>query len=98
MTHVGQGVGVKAAGPPKAAAALTLRQISAALKGYRDVEVKAASIQQALRTPQLGQPEAVAGAYAATVRSLVAVLATLTTEITKPGERSEGIFWPAPGR
>lgn len=84
------------ASTPKTAAALTVRQISAALKGYRDVEVKAASIQQALRTPQLGQPDAVADAYAATVRSLVAVLATLTTEIVKLEKEVKASFGQHP--
>ena len=66
---------------PAAAAKLTLRQIAAALKGCRDIEAKAAAIQQVLRSEHLGQPEPVTAAYAATVRSLTAVLTTLNTEI-----------------
>lgn len=66
---------------PDAAAALTLRQITAALKGRRDIETKAAALQQALRAEHLGQPGPVSAAYAATVRSLVAILTTLNTEI-----------------
>ncbi|WP_322098488.1 IS110 family RNA-guided transposase [Nakamurella alba] len=69
------------AATPAAAAALSARQISAALKGCGDIEDKTATIRQALRTEQLGQPDVVAEAYAATVRSLVAVLTTLNTEI-----------------
>lgn len=66
---------------PDAAAALTLRQITAALKGRRDIETKAAALQQVLRAEHLGQPSPVSAAYAATVRSLVAILTTLNTEI-----------------
>lgn len=66
---------------PAAAAKLTLRQIAAALKGCRDIEAKAAAIQQVLRSEHLGQPEPVTAAYAATVWSLTAVLTTLNTEI-----------------
>ena len=67
---------------PAAAAKLTLRQIAGTLKGCRDIDAKAAAIQQVLRSEHLGQPEPVTAAYAATVRSLVAVLTTLNTEIT----------------
>ncbi len=70
------------ASTPDAAADLTLRQITAALKGRRDIETKAAAIQQVLRAEHLGQPDPVTTAYAATVRSLVAILTTLNTEIT----------------
>ena len=66
---------------PDAAAALTLRQITAALKGRRDIETKAAALQRVLRAEHLGQPGPVSAAYAATVRSLVAILTTLNTEI-----------------
>ncbi|MPZ94140.1 MAG: IS110 family transposase [Propionibacteriales bacterium] len=68
---------------PAAAAKLTRTQISAALKRARrrDIPAKAALIQAALRTEHLGQAEIVAGAYAATVRSTVAVLQTLNAEI-----------------
>lgn len=67
---------------PQAAAKLTARQIVAELKGYRDKDAKAAGIQQVLRSEQLGRPDAVTAAYAASVRSLVAILTTLNTEIT----------------
>lgn len=62
---------------------LSLAQISAALKRARrwHIDERAAAIQTALRTPHLTQPAAVTAAYAATVRSLVAVITTLNTEI-----------------
>jgi len=68
---------------PAAAARLTIAQISAVLKKARrrDIPVKAAAIQQALRADHLGQADVVAGAYAATVRALVAILQTLSAEI-----------------
>ena len=66
---------------PHTAAKLSLRQIAVALKGRRDIDTKAAAIQQVLRAEHLGQPDAVTAAYAATVRPLVAILATLNTEI-----------------
>jgi hypothetical protein len=66
---------------PEAAAKLTLRQIAVTLKRRRDVDAKAAAIQQVLRAQHLGQPAAVTAPYAATVRSLVAILTTLNTEI-----------------
>jgi transposase len=68
---------------PAAAARLTLAQISAALKKARrrDIPAKAAAIQQTLRGEHLGQAEVVAAAYAATVRSTVAVLQVLNAEI-----------------
>lgn len=66
---------------PAAAANLTTRQIVPALKGRRDKDEKASAIQQILRSEHLGQPDAVAHAYAATVRSLVAILTTLNEQI-----------------
>lgn len=72
---------------PAAAARLTAGQISAALKGRRDIPGKAAAVQRALRAGQLGRPEPVTAAYASTVRALVAVITTLNTEIkTLEGE------------
>ncbi|WP_328992274.1 IS110 family transposase [Kribbella sp. NBC_01245] len=73
------------AATPAAAAKLTTGQITAALKTARrrgDLPSRAAAIQAALRTEQLGQSEIVADAYAATVRSTVAILQALNTEIT----------------
>ena len=61
----------------------TLAQISAVLKKARrrDIPAKAAAIQQTLRGEHLGQADVVATAYAATVRSAVAVLQVLNAEI-----------------
>ncbi|HEX4701476.1 MAG TPA: IS110 family transposase [Pseudonocardiaceae bacterium] len=68
---------------PAAAARLTLAQISAALTRARrkNVAEKAVAIQAALRTDQLGQPEVVAAAYAASVQALIAVLTVLNTQV-----------------
>ena len=77
------------ASDPTTAARLTRVQVTAALRraGRRHVAERAERIQTALRTQQLTQPPAVAAAYAATVRSQVAVLTTLNTEIaTMQGE------------
>ena len=88
------------ASDPASAARLTRSQITAALRRARrrHVAERAEQIRTALRTEQLTQPPAVAAAYAATVRSQVAVLTVLNTEIdTMEGEVSR-TFWPAPGR
>jgi hypothetical protein len=69
------------AATPEAAAKLTISQISAVLKGRRDIPGKAATIQQVLRGEQLGQAGLVTAAYASTVRALTAVITTLNTEI-----------------
>nr|WP_281197200.1 IS110 family transposase [Nocardia altamirensis] len=68
---------------PAQAARLTIAQISAALKRARrrDIPAKAAAIQTTLRSEQLGQPEVVAEAYAASVQALLAVLGVLNTQI-----------------
>jgi hypothetical protein len=82
--HAGDTLELLALAPtPAAAVALTVEQISAALKRARrwHIPQKAAAIQAALRTEQLSQPAVVAAAYAATVRSLVAVISTLNGEI-----------------
>ena len=72
---------------PGAAAKLTISQISAALKGRRDIPGKAAAIQRVLRAEHLGQADLVAAAYASTVRSPAAVITTLNSEIkTLEGE------------
>jgi Transposase IS116/IS110/IS902 family len=69
---------------PASAAKLTTGQISAALSRARrrGVPAKAAAIAAALRGEQLHQPQLVAGAYAATVRSLTVIIAALGGEIT----------------
>ncbi|MGP3918964.1 transposase [Nonomuraea sp. 10N515B] len=68
---------------PASATKLTISQISAALKHAhrRKIPDKAAAIQAALRTEQLGRPEVVAAACSATVRSAVAVLSVLNEQI-----------------
>lgn len=81
---------------PKAAAALSVRQITVALKGYRDIDAKAADIQQVLRSPQLTQPDVIVAAYAVSVRSLVAILTTINTEIKGLGAAVEASFGKHP--
>jgi Transposase/Transposase IS116/IS110/IS902 family len=68
---------------PAKAARLTRAQISAALKRARrrDIPGKATVILAALRSAQLGQPPAVTAAYAAAVRSLVAVITVLDEQV-----------------
>jgi hypothetical protein len=68
---------------PGAAAKLTIAQISAALRRARrrHVAEKAARIQAVLCGEQLGQPEVLTAAYAATTRAAVAVLQTLDEQV-----------------
>jgi transposase len=68
---------------PASAAKLTITQISAALTRARrrNVAEKAARIQAALRGEQLGQPEVLTTAYAATTRAAIAVLKTLDEQV-----------------
>jgi transposase len=68
---------------PARAAKLTRAQVSAALKRARrrDIPGKATAIMAALRSDQLGQPPAITAAYAATVRSLIAVITTLNEQV-----------------
>jgi transposase len=68
---------------PARAARLTRAQVSAALKRARrrDIPGKATAILAALRGEQLGQPPAVAAAYAATARSLIAVITILNEQV-----------------
>jgi transposase len=69
---------------PARAAKLTRAQISAALKRARrrGIAARTDAILAALGAPQLGQPAALTAAYAATVRSLVAVITTLSQQVT----------------
>jgi transposase len=62
---------------------LTTVQITAALKraGRRHRDRRAAEIQAALRTPQLGQPPVVAQAYGIAVSAQVAILTVLNEQI-----------------
>jgi transposase len=68
---------------PARAAKLTRAQVAAALKRARrhHVPAKTDAILAALRGEHLGQPAALTAAYAATVRSLVAVLVTLNEQV-----------------
>jgi Transposase/Transposase IS116/IS110/IS902 family len=74
-----------AAPDPVSAAGLSRARIRSALTRARrrNPDQRAALVQAALRAEQLGQPAVVAGAYAAIVRSLTAVIATLNTQITE---------------
>jgi transposase len=68
---------------PARAGKLTRAQVSASLKRARrrDIPGKATAIMAALRSDQLGQPPAITAAYAATVRSLIAVITTLNEQV-----------------
>jgi transposase len=68
---------------PARAAKLTRAQVSAALKRARrrNIPDKAGAVLAALRSPQLGREPAVTAAYAATVRSLIAVIVTLNEQV-----------------
>jgi transposase len=68
---------------PARAAKLTRAQVSAVLKhaGRYKIAARTDAILAALRSPQLGQPPALTAAYAATVRSLIAVIATLNEQV-----------------
>jgi Transposase IS116/IS110/IS902 family len=68
---------------PARAARLTRAQVSAALKRARrrDITDKATAILAALRGEHLGQPPALTAAYAATARSLIAVITTLNDQV-----------------
>jgi hypothetical protein len=69
---------------PDTAKRLSFEQIRGALQRARrrDLDTKAAEVQAALRTEQLGQPAVVNAAYAATTRATIAILATLAEQIT----------------
>jgi transposase len=68
---------------PASAARLTTGQITAALTRARrrGIPARASAIRAALQTGHLHQPQPVADAYAATVRSLTVVIAALNGEI-----------------
>ena len=79
---------------PARAAKLTRAQISAVLKRARrrDIPARATAIMAALRTPQLGQPPAVTAAYAASARSLIAVITTLNEQVKVMEGEVEAVF------
>lgn len=68
---------------PESAARLTRPQIEAALRhAHRHgVKDKAVALQATLRTPGLTQPAAVTAAFAAVTRALVAIIASVNTQI-----------------
>jgi len=68
---------------PARAARLTRAQVSAVLKraGRRSITGRATAILAALRSEQLGQPPVLVAAYAATVRSLIAVITVLNEQV-----------------
>jgi transposase len=71
------------ASDPARAARLTRAQVSAALKRARrrNITAKTTAILAALRSEQLGQPPELTAAYAATARSLIAVITTLNEQV-----------------
>ncbi len=79
---------------PARAAKLTRAQVSAVLKraGRCKIAARTDAILAALRSPQLGQPPALTAAYAATARSLIAVIATLNDQVAVLQGQVEGIF------
>lgn len=84
---------------PAAAARLSTTQITAALTRARrrDRAAKSAEIQATLRAEQLPVPEVIAGAYAATVGSQVAMLQTITAQVTELEGQVEAHFGRHPG-
>ncbi len=68
---------------PQQAAKLTRAQVSAAMKRARrrDIPGKATAVLAALRSDQLAQPPVLAAAYAATARSLIAVITALNEQV-----------------
>jgi transposase len=68
---------------PARARKLTRAQVSAALKRARrrNIPDRATAILAALRSEQLTQPRALTDAYAATVRSLIAVITALNEQV-----------------
>ena len=68
---------------PARAGKLTRAQVAAALKRARrrDIAGKTDAILAALRGEHLGQPAALTAAYAATARSLIAVIITLNAQV-----------------
>jgi transposase len=68
---------------PARAARLTRAQVAAALKRARRHHItgKTDAILAALRSEQLAQPPALTAAYAATARSLIAVITTLNEQV-----------------
>ncbi len=85
---------LSAAPDPASAAGLGEERIAAALKRARrrGVAGKAAEIAAALRAEQLGQPAPLVAAYAAVVRSQVAVIAALNDQVKEMEKEVEAHF------
>jgi transposase len=86
---------LKRAPTPDAGARLSLSQIRAALKRagrQRYLDKRAAEIQSGLRTDQLGAPDSVTKAYAATTRATVAILIELNHQISQLETELAGHF------
>jgi transposase len=83
---------------PARAAKLTRAQVSAVLKraGRYKITQRTDAILAALRSPQLGQPPALTAAYAATVRSLTAVITTLNEQVASLQGQVEAHFGQHP--
>jgi hypothetical protein len=83
---------------PARAARLTRAQVAAVLKraGRYKIAERTAAILAALRSPQLGQPPALTAAYAATVRSLVAVITMLNEQVASLQGQVEAHFGQHP--
>jgi hypothetical protein len=79
---------------PARAAGLTRAQVSAVLRraGRYKIAERADAILAALRSRQLGQPPALTAAYAATVRSLVAVITALNEQVASLQGQVEAHF------
>jgi hypothetical protein len=79
---------------PARARRLTRAQISAAMKRARrrDIPAKATAVLAALRSEQLPQPPALAAAYAATARSLIAVIGALNEQVKALEEQVKDHF------
>jgi len=72
------------ASSPDDAARLSIAQIRSALRRggrQRNLDTRAAQIQQALRSPQLAAPPAVTAAFAVTTKALVETIGGLNTQI-----------------
>jgi hypothetical protein len=85
---------------PASAAMLNRSRIRAALKHAhrRDLDTKTTRIQAVLRSQRLGRDSVITGAYAASTRSIAAVLATLNEQKTALSGQVEQHFVQHPRR
>lgn len=80
---------------PEQGRRITVSQLSAALRRggrRRNLRHRAEEISKALRSPQLEAPKVLAGAYAVSVRALVAVLQEISTQIEELERELERSF------